>query len=171
MPNRTSAFRPAPHSYCRAQLWGLRFPNPVGLAAGFDKHAEAVDPLLPTDALPPVRWHATFQVSSKVPKEFQRKILASFLPASTCDRPCANVVSVQKVNLICDCFPSEHESEHLQNKCHHFVQLPLPVRVPVATSTGFGFVEIDRPRAKEPPPLPMCGTTVWMGGESHIQQQ
>lgn len=30
------------------ELWGLRFPNPVGLAAGFDKHAEAVDPLLGT---------------------------------------------------------------------------------------------------------------------------
>ena len=27
-------------------VWGLRFPNPVGLAAGFDKDAEAVDPLL-----------------------------------------------------------------------------------------------------------------------------
>ena len=29
-----------------SRLWGLRFPNPVGLAAGFDKDAEAVDPLL-----------------------------------------------------------------------------------------------------------------------------
>lgn len=28
------------------RLWGLDFPNPVGLAAGFDKHAEVVDPLL-----------------------------------------------------------------------------------------------------------------------------
>ncbi|MFM8680599.1 MAG: quinone-dependent dihydroorotate dehydrogenase [Alphaproteobacteria bacterium] len=27
-------------------LWGLDFPNPVGLAAGFDKHAEAPDALL-----------------------------------------------------------------------------------------------------------------------------
>jgi dihydroorotate dehydrogenase len=27
-------------------LWGLRFANPVGLAAGFDKNAKAVDPLL-----------------------------------------------------------------------------------------------------------------------------
>jgi dihydroorotate dehydrogenase len=27
-------------------VWGLRFPNPVGLAAGFDKDAEAVDALL-----------------------------------------------------------------------------------------------------------------------------
>jgi dihydroorotate dehydrogenase len=26
--------------------FGLRFPNPVGLAAGFDKHAEVADPLL-----------------------------------------------------------------------------------------------------------------------------
>lgn len=24
------------------ELWGLKFPNPVGIAAGFDKHAEAV---------------------------------------------------------------------------------------------------------------------------------
>jgi dihydroorotate dehydrogenase len=28
------------------RLWGLDFPNPVGLAAGFDKHAEAPDALL-----------------------------------------------------------------------------------------------------------------------------
>jgi dihydroorotate dehydrogenase len=28
------------------QLWGLRFDNPVGLAAGFDKHAEVPDALL-----------------------------------------------------------------------------------------------------------------------------
>ena len=28
------------------RLWGLDFPNPVGLAAGFDKDAEAVGPLL-----------------------------------------------------------------------------------------------------------------------------
>ena len=27
----------------RVRLWGLDFPNPVGLAAGFDKNAEAVD--------------------------------------------------------------------------------------------------------------------------------
>lgn len=27
-------------------LWGLPFPSPVGLAAGFDKHAEAVEGLL-----------------------------------------------------------------------------------------------------------------------------
>ena len=27
------------------QLWGRRFSNPVGLAAGFDKHAEAIDGL------------------------------------------------------------------------------------------------------------------------------
>lgn len=30
----------------RTRLWGLDFPNPVGLAAGFDKHAEAPDRLL-----------------------------------------------------------------------------------------------------------------------------
>ena len=28
------------------KLWGLQFPNPIGLAAGFDKNAEAVDGLL-----------------------------------------------------------------------------------------------------------------------------
>ncbi len=28
------------------RLWGIAFPNPVGLAAGFDKNCEAVDPLL-----------------------------------------------------------------------------------------------------------------------------
>lgn len=27
-------------------LWGKQFPNPVGLAAGFDKNAEAINPLL-----------------------------------------------------------------------------------------------------------------------------
>ncbi len=27
-------------------LWGLRFPNPIGMAAGFDKNAEAADGLL-----------------------------------------------------------------------------------------------------------------------------
>lgn len=30
----------------QSRLWGLTFPNPVGLAAGFDKDAEAVDALL-----------------------------------------------------------------------------------------------------------------------------
>ena len=29
-------------------VFGLRFSNPVGLAAGFDKHAEAVDGLMDT---------------------------------------------------------------------------------------------------------------------------
>ncbi|HET6520166.1 MAG TPA: dihydroorotate dehydrogenase (quinone), partial [Geminicoccaceae bacterium] len=28
------------------ELWGRRLPNPFGVAAGFDKDAEAVDPLL-----------------------------------------------------------------------------------------------------------------------------
>src|SRR5271154_1928737 len=28
------------------KLWGLSFPNPVGLAAGFDKHAEVPDAML-----------------------------------------------------------------------------------------------------------------------------
>jgi dihydroorotate dehydrogenase len=30
----------------RVKLWGLNFPNPVGLAAGFDKHAEVPDAML-----------------------------------------------------------------------------------------------------------------------------
>lgn len=30
----------------RVDLWGRRFANPVGMAAGFDKHAEVIDPLL-----------------------------------------------------------------------------------------------------------------------------
>lgn len=30
----------------RTTLWGLDFPNPVGLAAGFDKNAEVIDPML-----------------------------------------------------------------------------------------------------------------------------
>lgn len=29
----------------RQDLWGLTFPNPIGLAAGFDKHAECILPL------------------------------------------------------------------------------------------------------------------------------
>lgn len=29
-------------------VMGLRFSNPIGLAAGFDKHAEAVDGLMDT---------------------------------------------------------------------------------------------------------------------------
>lgn len=30
----------------RTRVWGLDFPNPIGLAAGFDKHAEALDAIL-----------------------------------------------------------------------------------------------------------------------------
>jgi dihydroorotate dehydrogenase len=30
----------------KVRLWGLEFPNPVGLAAGFDKGAEVFDPML-----------------------------------------------------------------------------------------------------------------------------
>jgi dihydroorotate dehydrogenase len=30
----------------RSELWGLTFPNPVGMAAGFDKNADVVDGLL-----------------------------------------------------------------------------------------------------------------------------
>ena len=28
------------------EVWGQSFPNPLGMAAGFDKHAEAMAPLL-----------------------------------------------------------------------------------------------------------------------------
>ncbi|MGZ8368971.1 MAG: quinone-dependent dihydroorotate dehydrogenase, partial [Rhodoplanes sp.] len=28
------------------QVWGLAFSNLIGLAAGFDKHAEVIDPML-----------------------------------------------------------------------------------------------------------------------------
>lgn len=42
-----SPFRAARTDLRLAQtLWGLHFPNPVGLAAGFDKNAEVVEPLL-----------------------------------------------------------------------------------------------------------------------------
>lgn len=36
---------PARHPTLRSVLWGRNFPNPVGLAAGFDKNAEAVNGL------------------------------------------------------------------------------------------------------------------------------
>jgi dihydroorotate dehydrogenase len=37
--------KPDPASL-RVKLWGMNFPNPVGLAAGFDKHAEVPDAML-----------------------------------------------------------------------------------------------------------------------------
>lgn len=38
---------PVPHDpILRQRLWGLDFPNPVGMAPGFDKHAEVPDALL-----------------------------------------------------------------------------------------------------------------------------
>lgn len=40
------AVREADDPVLGVSLWGLNFPNPVGLAAGFDKNAEAVDGLL-----------------------------------------------------------------------------------------------------------------------------
>lgn len=39
-------FPPADDPVLATKVWGLSFPNPVGLAAGFDKHAEAMDALL-----------------------------------------------------------------------------------------------------------------------------
>src|SRR5208282_527949 len=43
MPAGAAAPDPAP---LRVKLWGRSFPNPVGLAAGFDKHAEVPDAML-----------------------------------------------------------------------------------------------------------------------------
>ncbi len=43
MPLRAAPPDPAP---LRVKLWGRNFPNPVGLAAGFDKHAEVPDAML-----------------------------------------------------------------------------------------------------------------------------
>ena len=39
----------------KVNLWGMEFPNPVGLSAGFDKHAEVMAPLVrcPTAGLIP----------------------------------------------------------------------------------------------------------------------
>jgi len=37
---------PADDPVLRCRLWGFDFPNPVGVAAGFDKNGEAFDPLL-----------------------------------------------------------------------------------------------------------------------------
>jgi len=37
--------RPDPE-VLKTRVWGLDFPNPVGLAAGFDKHAEVIEPML-----------------------------------------------------------------------------------------------------------------------------
>jgi len=37
-----AACRPLAHPLLRTEVCGLRFPNPVGLAAGFDKSATAV---------------------------------------------------------------------------------------------------------------------------------
>jgi dihydroorotate dehydrogenase len=42
----TSAATPTPTPMLETQLAGLRFPNPVGLAAGFDKDAEVFGPML-----------------------------------------------------------------------------------------------------------------------------
>jgi dihydroorotate dehydrogenase len=41
---------PSPKSFesslLKQSVWGLPFPNPVGLAAGFDKNAQTIDPML-----------------------------------------------------------------------------------------------------------------------------
>ncbi len=41
-----SAAPPAPHPQLSQKLFGLDFPNPIGLAAGFDKNAEVPDQML-----------------------------------------------------------------------------------------------------------------------------
>lgn len=38
-------FKPATKKSLETKLWGITFPNPVGLAAGFDKDARFIDPL------------------------------------------------------------------------------------------------------------------------------
>lgn len=35
----------------KVRLWGLEFDNPIGVAAGLDKHAEGMDALLNLGAL------------------------------------------------------------------------------------------------------------------------
>jgi len=35
-----------PDPILQSRLWGRSFANPLGIAAGFDKHAEAIGPLL-----------------------------------------------------------------------------------------------------------------------------
>src|SRR4029077_20038728 len=40
------AAREADDPVLATSVWGLAFPNPVGLAAGFDKHAEVCDAML-----------------------------------------------------------------------------------------------------------------------------
>lgn len=44
-PTQSSLFLFLP-AWQSTQVFGRQFPNPVGLAAGFDKHAEAVDGLM-----------------------------------------------------------------------------------------------------------------------------
>ncbi|MEL6317072.1 MAG: quinone-dependent dihydroorotate dehydrogenase [Pseudomonadota bacterium] len=39
----TPRFRPVTDPALEIMVWGRRFPNPIGIAAGFDKNAEAVD--------------------------------------------------------------------------------------------------------------------------------
>src|SRR5438067_11698114 len=38
--------RPPDLPELRQRVWGLDFPNPIGIAAGFDKNAQAPEPLL-----------------------------------------------------------------------------------------------------------------------------
>src|SRR4029077_2371660 len=40
------AARAPPPPILQSPPWGCSFANPIGIAAGFDKHAEAIDPLL-----------------------------------------------------------------------------------------------------------------------------
>lgn len=50
MALKTGLYRPSitQHKGLNQTLWGMEFKNPVGLAAGFDKNAEAIAPLLNT---------------------------------------------------------------------------------------------------------------------------
>lgn len=68
----TSSMYAAPPD-CEVNLWGLRFPNPVGLAAGMDKHAEAVPAWAALgfgfSELGGVTWHA--QPGNPQPRAFR----------------------------------------------------------------------------------------------------
>ena len=39
-PGRAASAKPAQRPRLSQEVWGIRFPNPVGLAAGYDKNAE-----------------------------------------------------------------------------------------------------------------------------------
>jgi dihydroorotate dehydrogenase len=68
----TASMYAAPRG-CEVNLWGLRFPNPIGVAAGMDKHAEAVPAWAALgfgfSELGGVTWHA--QPGNPQPRAFR----------------------------------------------------------------------------------------------------